>query len=55
MKSGFKYDRVYCTQCDQDMIYSGMALDYPRDGLFFTCEKCKFRIVLFQEDFQEEQ
>lgn len=36
--------RIWCTQCDEDMIYAGIGLDHPEDGVFFTCPICNHRI-----------
>ena len=40
--------RIWCTQCDIDMEDKGVALDCPKDGRYYECPKCKFRIVVFE-------
>ncbi len=39
--------RIWCTQCDVDMVKTGTALDCPKDGWYYECPKCKHRIVVF--------
>ena len=41
--------RIWCTKCDVDMVESGIALDCPRDGIFYVCPSCNCRIVLFKK------
>lgn len=40
-------EKVWCTQCDCDMLNKGVAMDCPADGVFFECPDCKHRIVVF--------
>lgn len=41
--------KIWCTDCDQWLIDSGVALDHPTDGTFYVCPVCKHRVVLFLE------
>ena len=45
-----KIIRVYCTNCDINMVYNGIALDCPIDGTFYICKKCNHRIVIFIQE-----
>lgn len=40
--------RVWCTNCDVDMEYTGVALDCPTNGKFYVCPECNYRIVTFE-------
>lgn len=39
--------RIWCTKCDCNLEYGGMALDSPNDGHYYICPTCKSRIVVF--------
>ena len=41
--------RIWCTECDVDMVKKGIALDCPKDGLFYECPSCNYRIVIFKK------
>lgn len=42
--------RLWCTKCDVDMIKKGIALDCPRDGIFYECPSCNYKIVIFKKE-----
>lgn len=39
--------KIWCTKCNCLMEDKGIAMDYPRDGVFFICPTCNYRIVIF--------
>ena len=41
--------RIWCTECDVDMVDKGIALDCPEDGTFYVCPTCNHRIVIFKD------
>lgn len=42
--------RIWCTKCDVNLIKKGIALDCPRDGVFYICPSCNYRIVVFENE-----